>query len=334
MDRLSTGSGFGPAPETASGDGVIVHVVDGTDAGRKLKEVLRKRLGMSRRMLIRLKSTEGGIRVNGADVRADERVFPGDVIELRIAEEWSETITPQPMELDIVHEDDYLMVVNKPPGVVVHPTKGRYDNTLANGVMHHWLQKGERHRFRAVNRLDENTSGLVIVAKYPFAHQQLAVQMEKGLVTKRYCAFVYGCPPEPEGEIDVPIGRDPGSRRLRAVRPDGAPSRTRYAVERKYGSAASRLAVWLDTGRTHQIRVHLQYLGCPVIGDPDYAGDAPERFPAVPGNVMARQALHASFLAFRHPVTGTPVELEAPLPADLRRLEERLSILEQGVSSE
>jgi len=328
MDKLKTSGDFAPAPESEAAGGVIVHVVDGEDAGRRLKEVLRRRLGMSRRMLIRLKNTEGGIRVNGLPVRADERVFPGDVVELRIGAEESETIRPQPMDLDIVYEDDYLMVVNKPPGLIVHPTKGRYENTLANGVVHHWLQKGERHRFRAVNRIDENTSGLVIVAKHPFAHQQLAVQMDKGLVTKRYCAFVYGCPPEPEGEIDAPIGRDPASRRLRKVRPDGAPARTRYAVERRYGSAASRLAVWLDTGRTHQIRVHMQYIGCPLIGDPDYAGDAPERFPAVPGGAIARQALHASHLAFRHPVSGEPLELEVSLPADMERLEMQLANLE------
>src|SRR5690606_25802897 len=192
---------------------------------------------------------------------------------------------------------------------------------MANGVVHHWLKKGERHRFRAVNRIDENTSGLVIVAKHPFAHQQLAVQMDKGLVTKRYTAYVYGCPPGTEGEIDAPIGRDPASRRLRKVRPDGAPARTRYAVERRYGSAASRLAVWLDTGRTHQIRVHMQHIGCPLIGDPDYAGDAPERFPAVPGDAIALRAPHASYLAFRHPVSGEPLGLAAPLPADMERLE-------------
>jgi len=122
MDRATTSGDFAPASGSADADGVIVHVVDGADAGRRLKEVLRRRLGMSRRMLIRLKNTEGGIRVNGAEVRADERVFAGDVVELRIGAEESETIRPQPMDLDIVFEDAYLMVINKPPGLIVHST--------------------------------------------------------------------------------------------------------------------------------------------------------------------------------------------------------------------
>ena len=313
-------------------DEPIVYIADEKDGGRKLREVLKQRLGVSRRLLIRLKGVERGLTVNGVPARTDRRVFPGDVIELRPGSDESEDLLPQPMELDIVYEDGHLLVLNKPPGLVVHPTKGHYANTLANGVVHYWRERGERCGFHPVHRLDVHTSGLVMVAKHPYAHQQIARQMEDGTVTKRYCAFVYGSPPHPEGEVNAPIGRLPGHPRLRAVVPDGAPSLTRYAVTTRYGCGACKLSVSLATGRTHQIRVHMQFLGCPLIGDPDYVGDPAVFAPLARelAGVIDRQALHASYLAFRHPVTGERMELTAPLPDDMRRLERELTRLSQS----
>jgi 23S rRNA pseudouridine1911/1915/1917 synthase len=308
----------------------LVYTVEAADDGRTLRDVLRLRLGLSRRLLVRLKADEDALRVDGRPAKTWERVAGGSRIELRMQQESSDDILPQPMELDIVFEDDHLLVLNKPPGLVVHPTTGHYAGTLANGVMHYWLRRGERRRFRPVHRLDEDTSGLVVVAKDPYAHQQLAVQMEQGAVVKSYRAYVYGKPAADTGVIDAPIGRDPADPRRRTVRDDGAPSVTRYALARAYRCGASALDVRLGTGRTHQIRVHLSARGCPIIGDALY-GDPRASHPALAEALAPyarRQALHAARLAFRHPVTGAPMELEAALPDDLRELERALSRLD------
>lgn len=297
---------------------------EASDDGRLLREVLQRRLGISRRLLVKLKSTEVGITVNGRRTRTNEAVATGDLIELRIEREESPDILPQPMELDIVFEDDHLLIVNKPAGQIVHPTTGHYMGTLANGIVHYWKDRGEKSRFHPVHRLDEWTSGLVVVAKHAFAHQQLAEQMTAGTVEKLYRAYVYGEPPERCGEVNAPIGRSSEDPHRRIVREDGAPSQTFYEVAESYAfGGASALDIRLGTGRTHQIRVHMLHAGCPLIGD-DYYSDAAWQASALSTSlkgVIARQALHAIRLSFRHPVTGEPLKLNAALPADLRNLE-------------
>ncbi|WP_123041673.1 RluA family pseudouridine synthase [Cohnella candidum] len=297
---------------------------EASDDGRLLREVLQRRLGISRRLLVKLKSTEVGITVNGRRTRTNEAVAAGDLIELRIEREESPDILPQPMELDIVFEDDHLLVVNKPAGQIVHPTTGHYMGTLANGIVHYWKERGEKSRFHPVHRLDEWTSGLVVVAKHAFAHQQLAEQMTAGTVEKLYRAYVYGEPPERSGEVNAPIGRSSEDPHRRIVREDGAPSQTFYEVAESYAcGGASALDIRLGTGRTHQIRVHMLHAGCPLIGD-DYYSDAVWQASALSTSlkgVIGRQALHAIRLSFRHPVTGEPLKLNAALPADLRNLE-------------
>lgn len=304
----------------------VVHVADERDEGRMLRDVMRERLGVSRRLFVRLKQSDEGLTINGERAFPSYRLTAGDVVEFRMERESSEDIYPQPMELDIVFEDEHLLVLNKPAGIIVHPTTGHYMNTLANGVMHYWREKGESCRFRPVHRLDEDTSGLVIVAKHPYAHQQLSVQMSEGAVEKKYRAYVYGRPPADEGEVNAPIGRLPEDPHRRAVLEDGAPSLTFYRVAEAYPCGAAALDVRLGTGRTHQIRVHLGYVGCPLIGDAYYADPAWERteLAARLAGVIGRQALHASLLAFRHPVTDEPLTLQASLPADLRALEAAL----------
>jgi len=293
------------------------------DHGRTLREVLRRRLGVSRRLLVKLKAEEMGIVRNGRRAWVSETVSAGDRIELRLPREQSEDILPQPMDLSIVFEDEHLLVVNKPPGLIVHPTLGHYAGTLANGVVHYWRERGEIAKFHPVHRLDEHTSGLVVVAKHAYAHQQLAEQMARGEFDKRYLAYVYGCPPQLSGTVDAPIGRSDAEPHRRVVRPDGAPSVTHYEVNEVFPCGATKLNIRLETGRTHQIRVHMLHIGCPLIGDDLYAGPDPQpaELARKIGNVIQRQALHASRLVFRHPVKDERLALEAELPEDLRELE-------------
>jgi len=307
----------------------IEFVAEAGDEGRTVRDVLRKRIGISRRLMVRLKTSEEGLSVNGQKVWPNHKLAEGDVISLRMEAESSETILPQPMELDIVFEDEHLLVLNKPAGLIVHPTTGHYLNTLANGVMHYWQEKGERVRFRPVHRLDEHTSGLVVVAKHSLAQQQLSAQMAEGTVVKEYRTFVYGRLPEADGRIDAPIGRQTEDPHRRVVREDGAPSLTFYRVTETYGDQASAVDVRLGTGRTHQIRVHMTHIGCPIIGDSYYSEERwneSELARSVAG-VIGRQALHACRLGFRHPVSGEEMRLEAALPEDMRLLEQELGKL-------
>lgn len=308
----------------------IQFVANATDDGRRLRDVLRKRIGISRRLMVRLKTSDEGLSVNGEKVWSNHIVSEGDVISLRMESETSETILPQPMELDIVFEDDHLLVLNKPAGLIVHPTTGHYLNTLANGVMHYWQERGERIRFRPVHRLDEHTSGLVIIAKHPLAQQQLSAQMQAGTVVKEYRTFVYGRPPELAGEINAPIGRQTEDPHRREVREDGAPSQTFYEVTASYIEQACALDIRLGTGRTHQIRVHLTSIGCPIIGDSYYTDPKwnTSELAARLSSIIDRQALHAARLGFNHPITGEPMLLEAALPEDMQQLEQQLLNME------
>lgn len=337
-------------------DPLVVTVTE-TEQGRMVRTVLEKRLGVSRKLLSRLKLTEQGITLNGRRVYTSERVSPGDVLAIRMERETSDDILPEKMALDIVYEDDHLLVVNKPADIVVHPTHGHYTGTLANGVVHYWKEKGERVRFRPVHRLDEHTSGLVAIAKNPYVHQQLSEQHGDGTIEKRYLAFVYGTPQCieagayvhpgvgpgpgaaeaagqspvpvaaagcPGGTITGPIDRDPLSPHVRIVTADGYPSVTHYETARVFGGGeASLIRLRLETGRTHQIRVHMKYIGCPLIGDPMY-GAEPSRLRPHWEAAAGRQALHAEQLAFVHPVTRERMSFTAQLPPDLAQLQKLL----------
>ncbi|RED63853.1 RluA family pseudouridine synthase [Cohnella lupini] len=309
----------------------IEYIAVASDEGRSLRDILRKRIGISRRLMVKLKTSDEGLSVNGQKVWPNHPISEGDVIRLRMETEISETILPQPIDLDIVFEDDHLLVLNKPAGIIVHPTTGHYLNTLANGVTHYWQERGERIRFRPVHRLDENTSGLVIIAKHPLAQQQLSAQMMEGTVVKEYRTFVYGRPPESEGEINAPIGRQTEDPHRRVVREDGAPSQTFYKVSASYLDQASAIDIRLGTGRTHQIRVHMTSIGCPIIGDGYYSEDKwtnSDLAARLSGSIQ-RQALHAFRLGFDHPVTGEAMILEAALPEDMLKLESELRMIER-----
>lgn len=299
----------------------LSYTVPEHEEGIQLRTVLLSRLNLSRRLITRLKKLEHAITVNGGRSYNHKSLQAGDKVVIRVAEPQQETIVPEPIPIDVIYEDDDILVLNKPPGIVVHPTYGFPNGTLANGVVHYWRSRGEQTRFRPVHRLDQETSGVLVVAKHAYAHQQLSEQMQRGDMDKRYIAFVEGCPNPLKGTIDAPIDRDPIERHLRIVTPDGYASITHYRTLTCYtenGIHAAKVSCILETGRTHQIRVHMKHLGCPLIGDKFYN---PE------GQLykdIERHALHAAELSFNHPMSKERVVYEAPLPADLVQLEEDL----------
>lgn len=314
----------------------LVVKVTAEDDGKLVRKVLEQRLGVSRKLLSRVKATEQGITVNGERVYTNDRLKEGDSLEVRMEQEQSNDILPQPIPLDIVYEDRDLLVVNKPPGIVVHPTHGHYTGTIANAAVYHWSQQGEKVRFRPVHRLDEDTSGLVAIAKNPYIHQQLSEQLQAGEIEKRYWAYVYGAPMIASGTVDEPIDRDTEDPHVRVVRPDGYPSVTHYATEMIFGEGqAAKVSLKLETGRTHQIRVHMKHIGCPLIGDKLYgfaiapAEDGTDQGTKEGGSsaleaAVQRQALHAAILSFTHPITKERMRFEAALPQDLQDLEAQL----------
>ncbi len=299
------------------------------DEGMPVRTVLERRLGVSRKLMSRLKLTEQGITLNGQRVYTSVKVKAGDELAIRMEKETSDDILPEPMELDILYEDADLLLVNKPAGVIVHPTHGHYTGTLANGVVHYWQQRGEQVRFRPIHRLDQDTSGVVAIAKNPYVHQQLSEQMQQGKMDKEYYAFVYHLPSPSSGTVNEPIDRDPERPHIRIVTESGYPSITHYETITSYGNGAAALVkLKLETGRTHQIRVHMQHLGCPLIGDEMYGLiDMDEPWMKEAEQAAGRQALHARLLAFTHPATGERMTITAPLPVDLLRLEQQLQTL-------
>ncbi|OWA34677.1 RNA pseudouridine synthase [Saccharibacillus sp. O16] len=310
----------------------IVYVVPEREQGWTLKTLMSSRLGVSRKLTSRLKMTERGIMLNGERVYISVHVQAGDVVELRMEREVSDDILPEEMPLDILYEDRDLLIVNKPAGVIVHPTHGHYTGTLANGVVYHWAQRGEQIRFRPVHRLDRETSGVLAIAKNPYIHQHISEQMIAGTVDKTYRAIVHGHPQPEQGRIEGPIDRDPANPHVRMVTPDGYPAATRYRTLESYpGARASLVELELESGRTHQIRVHMTHIGCPLLGDDmyKYADESAlttEEWAAAKqvDTWINRQALHAFRLSFVHPSSGVRMTFEAPFPPDLAALEQQL----------
>jgi 23S rRNA pseudouridine1911/1915/1917 synthase len=296
----------------------LVYEIPLEEDGWILKTILQKRMFVSRSLLSRLKQTEQGIMLNGERVYISVRVAAGDHVEVRMEQETSADIVPQNIPLDIIYEDEHLLVLNKPSGIIVHPTHGHYINTLANGVVYYWQQSGQNVRFRPIHRLDQETSGVLAIAKNPYVHQWVSEQMIAHTTKKEYVAIVYGEVHEEQGTIDAPIDRDPSSPHLRIVLETGYPSVTHYKVEQRFMDV-TQVRLWLDTGRTHQIRVHMRSIGHPLIGDKLYftnaSGKAFELNEA--SLAMNRHALHAEKLGFTHPATKQWIEFTAALPTDM-----------------
>lgn len=300
----------------------ITYIVPPEEDGFYLKTILSNRMQVSRKLMSRLKLTELGITLNGERRYISVKVQAGDCVQIRMEQERSDDILPQPIDFQIIYEDEHLLVVMKEAGIIVHPTHGHYMNTLANGIVHYWQEKGWNYRFRPVHRLDQETSGVLCIAKNPYIHQHISEQMIAGEVDKQYLAFVHGVPHPEQGTVEGPIDRDPENPHLRIVTPTGYPSITHYEVIERYcGDIASKVQLKLETGRTHQIRVHMQHVGCSLIGDKLYTHEQDNTL----DSRIERHALHAWKLGLTHPITKQWMEFTADLPQDLQRLQASLS---------
>ena len=249
------------------------------------------------------------IRVNGEPAKPSLPLHEGDIVDYEVSARPELVVEPEELPLEIVFEDDDLLVVNKPAGMVTHPAHGASDGTLVNALLAHApALPGERVRAGLIHRLDRDTSGLIAIAKTSEALATLGRAMQKRYIQREYLAIVRGIPSAPEGTIEGPIGRDPTNRLRFTIRTDGRPAVTHYTLREKL-NAAAELLVHLETGRTHQIRVHLATIGHPVINDPIY-GRADHRF-ALPG-----QALHAWRLDLKHPRTKERLHFEVEPPPE------------------
>ena len=280
-------------------------------AGQRLDRALAKLLpDESRSRLTRL-IEEGHVRLEGREASASLKVRSGESVEVALAPRPADTaFRAEAIALAVIHEDPELLVIDKPAGLVVHPGSGNWSGTMLNAVLHHAPRTGELPRAGIVHRLDKDTSGLLVVAKTEAAQTALVRQLQARTVKRTYLALVRGKVAR-DGTVDAPIGRHPVQRTRMAVVPGGKPAVTHYRVRRRF-AAHTLLECDLETGRTHQIRVHLASIGHPLEGDPVYAGKA--------RGVFRRQALHAWKLAFEHPKSGKPVRFESPMPADLAAL--------------
>lgn len=283
------------------------------EAGLSLIEVLSQQMDVSSRMI--RKSKDGkSIQLNGYPVSVNAKVRCNDVVTV-ILEQEPNIFEPQEIPIEVVYENQDLLIVNKQPYIVVHPTKGHPDHTIGNGIAQHFQREGFDGKIRFINRLDRDTSGLLLVAKNGYAQQIISNQMRDDQVEKRYMALVSGIVEKDADTINLPIGRPNPEDLRRAVMADGQDSVTHYEVVERYDNA-TLVKIRLETGRTHQIRVHFSHLGHPLIGDELYG---------CPSEEIQRQALHSYYLKFKLPRTHEPIALEADLPFDFKALIAKMS---------
>lgn len=278
----------------------LIYIVD--DEETSLKSIIRNNLKISNRLLIKLKASNN-IFVNGKAVPINYKIDKNDLIEVQIEFVEEDDILPQKMNLDILYEDEYILAINKMPGIVVHPSSYHLSDTIANGVKYYLNNK---RKIRPINRLDRDTSGVVLFAKNEYI-QELFTTLD---VSKEYIAIVDGFPNQVEGTINAKIARKEGSIMERCVSEAGRTAITHYKVIKTY-DAYSSLSVKLETGRTHQIRVHMAFIGHPIVGDTMYGKET---------TLIDRQALHSYKTSFVHPITGEEISIVANLPEDMKKL--------------
>ncbi|HJA66147.1 MAG TPA: RluA family pseudouridine synthase [Candidatus Mediterraneibacter cottocaccae] len=289
----------------------IDYLVIASDAGLRAEQYLRRK-GYSYQNLTQLKKMPESILINGVRVYMRTQLAAGDILTVHIREnESSPNIPPVPLPLDIVYEDEDLIIVNKPAGMPTHPSLNNYRNSLANALMYYFEQQGKPFIFRCTNRLDRDTSGLTVIAKHLVSSSILSGMAVRHEIEREYLALVRGSIQPPSGTVCAPIGRAGTSLIERKIdHENGEIAVTHYRkVEEKNGH--SLVSLILETGRTHQIRVHMKYIGYPLTGDYLYNPDM---------EYISRQALHSYRLSFRHPITGEQMEFTAPMPEDMERV--------------
>ncbi|MEP7083927.1 MAG: 23S rRNA pseudouridine(1911/1915/1917) synthase RluD [Betaproteobacteria bacterium] len=289
-------------------------IVPAAHMGQRLDQSLARLFPDFSRSRLQTWLAAGRIIVDGARAESARKVRGGEVVMLAAAPDPREVaFVAESIPLDIVDEDDALIVIDKPAGLVVHPGSGNWSGTLLNGLLAHHPPLASVPRAGIVHRLDKDTSGLLVIAKTLVAQTDLVRQLQARSVRREYLALVAGHV-ERNGSVDAPIGRHPRERTMMAIVSTGKPAITHYAVLERY-AACTLLRCRLETGRTHQIRVHLNSIGHPLIGDPVYRGKA---LPA--GIAFGRQALHAQHLGLLHPASGVPVQWSSPIPDDIGQL--------------
>ena len=292
------------------------HIVTEEEDNMEVRALMRRHFDFSSRLRSRIKR-EKRVCLNGSPCEGFHRAKAGDTITIRLPEDRSHFVA-EDIPIQPVFEDTDLLLLNKQPGVTVHPTRGHTHGTIANGLMtymeHHRGENGNPFKIRFVNRLDMDTSGLLIVAKNAYVQNHMVQQMKTDHLAKEYIALVCGRIEESSGTIDLPIGHPDPDSPCRGVTADGAPSVTHYQVMERFrtdqAAEYTLVRLKLGTGRTHQIRVHMSHIGHPVAGDTLYGTPCP--------GLIGRQALHASSLRFIHPVTKKRLHIEAPLPEDMQ----------------
>jgi 23S rRNA pseudouridine1911/1915/1917 synthase len=315
-----------PEPEATT----LAFLAGDADAGARLDAFLAARVEGVSRTRLKHAIEDGDVLVAGRAAKPSYKLRAGDSVELETPAPPASNFTPEDIPLRIIYEDESLIVLDKPAGLVVHPAAGVSSGTLANALAFHFKKlsaSAGRQRPGIVHRLDRDTSGLMVVAKTESAHEHLADQFRAREVFKSYVALVHGRVKEESGRIEEPLARDPRQRTRMAVVRGGRPALSLYRVRRAY-ERFTLLDVQIKTGRTHQIRVHLAHLKHPVVGDKVYNGGRDTTVADVRVRAairaMGRQFLHAEQLGFRHPLAGAPLSFDAPLPAELSRMLEAL----------
>lgn len=295
------------------------HIIPDEQAGERIDKVLSTLNADWSRTQVQQWIKDGNVLVNGQKPKTNYKCSTNDKIEISIPEPEELDVVPEEMNLDIYYEDQDVLVVNKPKGMVVHPAAGHGSGTLVNGLMAHCKDLSGINgvmRPGIVHRIDKDTSGLLMVAKNDMAHESLVNQLMNKTVTRKYRAIVHGVIPHDYGTIDAPIARDPKDRQSMSVVDNGKHAVTHFQVIERFRDF-TLVECQLETGRTHQIRVHMKYIGYPLAGDPKYG---PRKTIDIGG-----QALHAGVLGFEHPRSGEYLEFEAPAPAYFKELAENLA---------
>ena len=282
----------------------LKYFVSAKENNTKITKILTNKLKISNRLLIKLKMNQK-ILVNNIPVYSNHIVHENDLITVKIDFSEEDYILSEKMDLNILYEDDYLLAIDKPSGVVVHPSSYHQNGTLANGVKYYL---NNNKKIRAINRLDRDTSGIVIFAKNEYIQELMNVHTN---IKKEYLAIIDGILEKKAGIVNIPIRRKKGSIMEREVSEEGQIAITHYEILKEYLNEISLVKIILETGRTHQIRVHMAYLNTPVLGDTLYGNES---------LLIARQALHAYHVEFIHPITNLPIEIVAPIPYDMKKI--------------